>query len=105
MIGVIVTFQYDEGTYDRSRLAGIAEKAHPDFQGMPGLRSKVFTIDDKHSRATNFYLWDDEDAAAAFFSDLLRERVTGLYGVAPSIDFVDVAAAVDNAHAAATPAL
>jgi hypothetical protein len=56
MIGVIVTFRYDKETFDRPRVAAIAEKAHPDFQGMPGLRSKVFTIDDKQRRATNIYV-------------------------------------------------
>ena len=33
----------------------------------------------------------------AFFSDELRERVTGLYGVAPTIDFVEITQIVDNA--------
>jgi hypothetical protein len=28
----------------------------------------------------------------------LRDRVTGLYGVAPSIEFVEIAEIVDNAH-------
>jgi hypothetical protein len=34
--------------------------------------------------------------ARAFFSDELRERVTGLDGAAPEIRFVEVAALVDN---------
>ncbi len=98
MIGVTVTFQYGEETYDRSRVAAIAEEAHPDFQGMPGLRFKMFTIDDKQRRATNVYLWDDDEAPASFFSDELLEYATGLYGVAPSVDVVEIAAFVDNAQ-------
>jgi hypothetical protein len=47
--------------------------------------------------ATNFYVWDSMDAAEGFFSPELRERVTGLYGVAPTIDFVEIAEIVDNA--------
>jgi hypothetical protein len=31
-----------------------------------------------------------------FSSDELRERVTGLYGVAPTIDFIEIAEVVDN---------
>jgi hypothetical protein len=100
MIGTLVTFRYDEETYERSRIAAIAEKAHPDFQGMPGLRSKVFTIDDEQRRAMNFYLWDDAGAATAFFSDQLLEYATGLYGVAPSADHVDIAAEVHNTREA-----
>jgi heme-degrading monooxygenase HmoA len=95
MIGVSVTFQYDED-FDRARVVGVAEKARGTFEGMPGLRSKVFTVDEQHRRAMNFYVWDSRDAAQSFFSDEMRERVTGLYGVAPTIDFVEIAEIVDN---------
>jgi hypothetical protein len=66
------------------------------FEGMPGLRFKFFTLDEKNQRASNFYVWDSEETAQRFFSDELRERVTGLYGVAPTIDFVEIAQIVDN---------
>jgi heme-degrading monooxygenase HmoA len=74
----------------------VAENARGMFEGMPGLRFKFFTFDEKQQQATNFYVWDSQDAAEAFFSDELRERVTGLYGVPPSIDFVEIAEIVDN---------
>ncbi len=99
MIGVSVTFHYDE-EFDRARVASIAENARGAFEGMPGLRSKVFTIDDARQRAVNFYVWESPDAAKAFFSEGMRERVTGLYGVEPTIDFVEIAQLVDNAGAA-----
>jgi heme-degrading monooxygenase HmoA len=96
MIGVNVTFQYDED-FDHARVVSIAENARGTFEGMPGLRSKVFTVDDARQRAMNFYVWDSADAARSFFSDELRERVTGLYGVEPTIDYVEIAQLVDNA--------
>ena len=96
MIGVSVTFQYDED-FDHDRVVSIAEKARKTFEGMPGLRSKAFTVDDAHQRAMNFYVWESEDAARTFFSDELRERVTGLYGVEPTIEFVEITQLVDNA--------
>ncbi len=99
MTGVTVTFQYDEGSFDRERIETVAEKAHPSFQGVPGLRLKAFTIDEPGLRAVNIYLWESAEAAHAFFGDELRERVTGLYGVAPAIEFLEVAALVDNAAA------
>jgi heme-degrading monooxygenase HmoA len=98
MIGVTVTFQYGED-FDRERVAAVAERARGTFEGMPGLRSKAFTIDDERRRAMNFYVWESEDAARSFFSDELRERVTGLYGVEPTIDFVEIAQFVDNSGA------
>jgi hypothetical protein len=101
MTGVLITFQYDGGSFDRQRLEGVAEAASPAFEGMPELRFKVFTVDEAKRRAVNFYLWESDDAARAFFSDEVRERVTGLYGVAPTIDFLEIAAFVDNEVTAA----
>jgi hypothetical protein len=77
----------------------IAETARAKFEGMPGLRSKAFTINAGKREARNFYLWDSEDAAKAFFSDELLERITGLYGVRPGVEFVEIAALVENARA------
>jgi pimeloyl-ACP methyl ester carboxylesterase len=98
MIGVTVSFQYDED-YDRARVISIAQKARETFEGMPGLRSKAFTVDDARQRAMNFYVWESAHAAKSFFSEELRERVTSLYGVEPRIDFVEVAQLVDNTDA------
>jgi hypothetical protein len=96
MVGVLVTFAYTSD-FDRDRIANVAAHARDTFVGMPGLRSKTFTIDEAGRRALNFYVWDDDDAARAFFNDALVERVTGLYGVKPSVDFLEVAALVENA--------
>ena len=81
------------------RVIDVAEHSKSMFEGMPGLRSKVFTVDEENRRAMNFYLWETKEAAEAFFTDELRERVTGLYGVAPTIDFLEIAAIVDNSRA------
>jgi hypothetical protein len=95
VIGVNVTFQYDQD-FDRARVVSIAENARGMFEGMPGLRSKVFAVDDARQRAMNFYVWESAEAAESFFSEEMRERVTGLYGVEPTIDFVEIAELVDN---------
>jgi hypothetical protein len=73
-------------------------RAWPPLRGMPGLRSKVFTVDPEHDEAINVYVWDDADAARAFFNDELLARVTSLYGVRPTIRFVEITDLVDNAH-------
>jgi hypothetical protein len=95
MVGVIVSFRSEAGL-DRALVMGIAEKAAPAFEGMPGLRSKAFTFDPESGEATNVYVWESEAAAREFFSPELAERVTGLYGVRPEIRFVEVAALVEN---------
>ena len=100
MIAVFVTFEFDEG-FDHKLILGIAEKARGAFAGMRGLRQKAFTIDDENRRARNVYLWESEEAARAFFTPELARQVTSLYGVAPRIEFAEVAALVDNAAARA----
>ncbi len=96
MIGVFVTFQYDN-ELDRSRVEKVAAESRSMFEGMPGLRSKVFTFDESARRATDFYVWDSEVAAREFFSPELGEMVTGLYGVRPEIEYVEIAEIADNA--------
>jgi heme-degrading monooxygenase HmoA len=95
MIGVIVEFQYAD-EFDPVRVAAIAHEARGRFEGMPGLRQKAFTVDEGRRRATNVYLWDSEEAARDFFDEALTERVTALYGVPPTVTFVEIAELVEN---------
>ncbi len=95
MQGVIVEFEYGDD-FDPARVAGIAHEARARFEGLPGLRQKAFTVDEQNRRAMNVYLWDSEELARGFFSDELVERVAGLYGVRPTVSFVEVAELVDN---------
>ena len=95
MIGTIVTFRLGDN-FDEQAVRKIAESARARFEGMPGLRSKAFTFNFEKREATNFYVWDSEEAAKAFFTDQLLELVTDLYGVPPSIEFVQIATLVEN---------
>ncbi|HSE57161.1 MAG TPA: hypothetical protein VLA99_00495 [Nitrospiraceae bacterium] len=97
MIGLFVTFRYGE-RFDETAIRKIAETARGRFEGMPGLRSKAFTLNSRAREATNFYVWDSEEAARSFFTNELIEKVTGLYGVRPSLDFVQIATLVENHH-------
>jgi hypothetical protein len=97
MIGVNVRFDYD-GNFDRERIVGVADHARAMFEGMPGLRFKFFTFDAKLQQASNFYVWESREAADSFFTDETRKRVTGLYGVSPKIEFVEIAQFVDNSE-------
>jgi len=95
MIGVSVVFDYD-GDFDRSRVIEVAKNARKMFEGLPGLRFKVFTLDEKQQRAMNFYVWDSQETGEAFFTEELRERVTELYGASPTVSFLEIAELVDN---------
>ena len=95
MHGVMVEFQYGD-EFDRARIAGIAHEARGRFEGLPRLRQKAFTIDEQNRRATNVYLWESEDSARGFFNDELVDKLTRVYGVRPTVSFVEVAELVDN---------
>ena len=96
MIGAVVTFHFGDN-FDEQAVRKIAETARTKFEGMPGLRSKAFTLDSGKREATNFYIWDSEEAAKAFFTDALVERVAALYGVPPVVEFVQIVTLVENA--------
>lgn len=95
MIAVMVRFQY-ENDFNEARLQQIAEGARAKFQGMPGVRSKAFTLDATRRQALNFYVWESEDAARKFYSPQMLEGVAKLYGVRPSIEYLKLAALVEN---------
>jgi len=99
MIGVFVTFRFGEN-FDEQAVRTIAVSSRAKFEGMPGLRSKAFTLNSAKREAANFYVWDSEEAAKAFFTDQLLERIAGLYGVRPSIEFVEIVTLVQNGERA-----
>ena len=96
MIGVLVRFSYEGEGFSEERLRQVAEAARDKFEGMPELRSKAFTIDPVNREAVNFYVWESGEAAKAFFSEQLIARVTELYGVQPTLQFVDLATLIEN---------
>lgn len=97
MIGVFVTFRYKDN-FDEPSVRKIADAAQATFERMPGLRSKAFTFNSGKREATNFYVWESEDVAKGFFTDELVEQATGLYGVRPTVEFVQIASLVENGH-------
>ena len=98
MIGVFVTFRYGDD-FDEQAVRKLAETARAKFEGMPELHSKVFTLNSAKREAVNFYVWESEDAATIFFNEQMLEQVAGLYGVRPTVEFVQIAALVENARA------
>jgi hypothetical protein len=95
VIGVSVVFDYD-GDFDRGRVLDVAKNARGMFEGLPGLRFKFFTLDEKQQRVVNIYIWESKEAAEAFFTEELTERVTGLYGAPPVVGYLEIAEFVDN---------
>jgi heme-degrading monooxygenase HmoA len=95
MIGVIVTIG-PAADLDRERASAVAEGARPMFEGMDGLRSKVFMWNEQAGTVTNTYVWDSEDAARAFFSPELKQKIVELYGAEPTVQYTEISTLVDN---------
>jgi hypothetical protein len=53
MIGVFVTFRYGDN-FDERAVRKFAETARARFEGMPGLRSKAFTLNSGSVRPRTF---------------------------------------------------
>jgi hypothetical protein len=95
MIAVIVTIGPGENL-NRQRASAVAEQATPMFEGLAGLRSKVFMWDDETGTVTNTYVWESEAAARAFFTPETKAQIAELYGVDPQVQFAEVSALIDN---------
>lgn len=95
MMATTVTFQFGD-EFDAVRLRQIAQAARVKFEGLQGLRSKAFTIDAARRQAFNFYVWESEESARAFFTPQAIEGVAKVYGVMPIIEYLALATLVDN---------
>ena len=74
----------------------LAENSRGKFEGMPGLRSKLFSVSPELRQACNVYVWDDPEAPGKFFTRETRDRIAALYGAQPVIEYAEVCALVDN---------
>ena len=95
MIAVFVTFRYGED-FSAPKLQQLAESARARFEGMPGLRSKLFSVVPELREARNVYVWDHPECAQGFFTAENLERIAALYGARPILEYAQACALVDN---------
>jgi hypothetical protein len=72
------------------------ESSAPKYQNLPGLVRKYYVLAEDGRRAGGVYLWESRQAAEAVYSGEWRERVTKLYGTAPTIAWFETPVIVDN---------
>ncbi len=72
----------------RDRLSAELIAAVPQYQKVPGLLRKHFTISEPGSFG-GLYLWKDEASARAWFNETWHERVTRTYGKDATIEWFD----------------
>ncbi len=83
---------------DRARLEALFEQAVPQYQKLPGLIRKYFTIGDDN-RAGGIYLFTSRAAAQAWFSDAWKAGVAKQWGAPASVSYFDVPVAIEGANA------
>jgi len=95
MIAVFVSFRFGEN-FNATKVRELGESSRAKFEGMPGLRSKLFSVSSELREARNVYVWDDPEAARRLFTPESRERIAALYGAQPIIEWAEVCALVEN---------
>jgi len=96
MIATIVTFRHAPGAYDRVRFEAINRTTAPKYEGLSGLVWKAYWYDDAARENGGIYVWTSREAAEATHDETHLERLTELYGVRPTVRWLDVPVWVDN---------
>ena len=96
VIATIVTFSHSEATYDRASLEAINRSTAPKYQGLAGLVWKSYWYDDMARENGGIYLWTSREAAEATHDQVHLGRLETLYGVRPTVRWLDVPVFVDN---------
>jgi hypothetical protein len=97
MIAIFITFRYGED-FSVAKVRRTAENSTAKFEGMPGLRSKLFSVLPEAREARNVYIWDEPEAASRFLTPENVDRIAGLYGVRPVVEYSEVCALVENSR-------
>ena len=95
MITAIATFRLPKRlTVDEAK--AIFQSTAPRYQAQPGLVRKYYVLSEDGMTAGGVYLWESRAAAEALYTDAWRDFVTGKYGTAPQVTYMDCPVVVDN---------
>ncbi|MFZ4690848.1 MAG: hypothetical protein ACOYLS_16570 [Polymorphobacter sp.] len=95
-VAVLVAIPVPAGM-PRAQLEGLFKASVPDYQKLPGLVRKYYTIGDD-GRAGGIYLWSSRAAAQAWYSDAWKAGVQKRWGAPASVSYFDVPVLVDGTN-------
>jgi hypothetical protein len=98
-VAVVVSIPIPRGI-TREQAVAAMQKTVPQYQALPGLTRKYFTISDD-GKFGGIYLWSSRAAAQAWFSDAWRAKAAATYGAAPEVTYFDAPIVIDNTSSAA----
>lgn len=99
LLATIVTFRHTGAAYDRARFEAINRSTAPKYEGLAGLVWKSYWYDDAACENGGIYLWTSREAAEATHDEAHLNRLEALYGVRPTVRWLDVPVFVDNRDA------
>ena len=74
----------------------MSDELAPTFATVPGLISKTWLADADTNTYGGVYLWDNMEAAKAFYSGPWVEGIRARYGMDPVIRYFETSAITDN---------
>jgi uncharacterized protein (DUF2267 family) len=80
----------------RNTLAERFKQSDQRFRNVPDLIRKYYCYDEVSGTGHSVYLWTDEAAARAFFSEEFLSSFAEKFGATPELTFVDKLIVVDN---------
>jgi heme-degrading monooxygenase HmoA len=96
-VGTVVEIAVPAGV-SRDRMVAALKAAVPEYQQVPGLLRKHFTLSDTGTFG-GVYLWQDEASARAWFSPAWQERVQRTHGQAAKIEWFQTPILLPSADA------
>jgi hypothetical protein len=95
MIVAIVTFRYGND-FDPDRFNRVARERRGFYEGLEGLRQKLYWVSSERREAGGIYVWESRAAAERVYTDEWRARAEQVFGARPEIVFVEVTDVISN---------
>ena len=100
-VAVVVSIPLPSGISREQAIAAM-QKSVPQYQALPGLARKYFTLSDD-GRFGGIYLWNSRAEAQAWVSDGWRAKAAATYGAAPEVTYFVVPIVLETGAAATKP--
>lgn len=93
---VLVSYSLPNAPPRRALQEKFVDAANNVFKGLPGLLSKQFCYDETTGKGQSVYLWETKEQAEEFFSPAFMEHFRAVFGVEPTLAYLDILVLTDN---------
>ncbi|MEZ4521678.1 MAG: hypothetical protein R3A46_08590 [Thermomicrobiales bacterium] len=95
MIAALITFDV-ETPLSLEEATEKFESTAPNYRGLAHLISKSYIRSQDGGTVGGFYVWDSREAAEEMYAGEWEDKVTGVYGVKPTLQYFDVPVLIQN---------